>query len=223
MKKTFFRLRRATAFAQTGSAGSSASAADAAPRSAFFSTTLATRGLMRVNTPLVPWQARAIEIGATPWSAAQGCEQLASLWIRDAHMKALGEPALRRLGRHFEYARIEPGRDVIRQSEFSRFMVVVLSGEIVVERDQDNGQRLTLAQTRSGDMLGEISLLDGGPRFSSCRSLTPCQLAVLTAEALDGLLTQEPVLAAQAVALLARRVSLQLRTLSARFIDEPHT
>ena len=124
MKKTLFRLRRATAFTQAGAAGPGAT--DAVPRSAFFSTTLATRGLMRVNTPLVPWQARAIEIGATPWPAAQGCEQLASLWIRDAHMKALGEPALRRLGRHFEYAQIEPGRDVIRQSEFSRFMVVVL-------------------------------------------------------------------------------------------------
>ena len=62
MKKTLFRLRRATAFTQAGAAGPGAT--DAVPRSAFFSTTLATRGLMRVNTPLVPWQARAIEIGA---------------------------------------------------------------------------------------------------------------------------------------------------------------
>ncbi len=220
MKKSIFRLPR---FATASAPAPADSPADSTTESAFFSTTLATRGTLRVNTPLVPWQTRAIEIGATSLPILQGSEQLAQLWVHDPYMKILGAQSLLHLGLHFEYARTQADQDVIRQNEFSRFMVVVLSGDLSVEREQASGGRTALAQTRNGDILGEMSLLDGGPRFSSCRSLNECDLAILSAEALDRLLQQEPVLAAQTVALLARRLSMQLRPLSSRFINEPHT
>ena len=219
MKNSFFRLRRPPAVTNAAAGGASV----AAPGMAFFSTTMGTRGSLRVNSPLVPWQARAIEIGATALSADQGATQLATLWTEEPFMKALESNALLQLARHFAFVRVEADREVIRENEFSRFMVVVLDGVITVERSPASGPRQVLAQTRAGDLLGEMSLLDGGPRFSSCRSQTPCMLAVLTAEALDELLAQEPVLAAQAVALLARKLSLQLRALSSRFINVAHT
>ena len=220
MKKSLFRLRR---FVEAPPAPPADQAFDSHSETDFFSTTLATRGSLRVNTPLVPWQVRAIEIGATALPTLQGSERLAQLWIHDPHMQILGSQALQHLGQHFEYVQAQAGHDVIRQNEFSRFMVVVLSGTLAVERDQAGGARLALAQTRQGDILGEMSLLDGGPRYSSCRCLNDCELAILSAEALDRLLQQEPVLAAQTVALLARRLSMQLRGLSSRFINEPHT
>lgn len=216
MKKSIFRLSR---FATVQSVAPTDSPAESSTESAFFSTTLATRGTLQVNTPQVSWQTRAIEIGATELPALQGSEQLARLWIHDPDMKTLGAQALLQLGLHFEYARTEADQDVIRQNEFSRFMVVVLSGELSVERELASGGRTALAQTRNGDILGEMSLLDGGPRFSSCRSLNECHLAILSAEALDRLLKQEPLLAAQTVALLARRLSMQLRALNSRPIN----
>ena len=218
--RRIFRLPR---FTSANAALPADSPAESSPESAFFSTTLATRGTLRVQTPQVQWQTRAIEIGASKLPVLQGSEQLAQLWVQDPHMKILGAQALLHLGLHFEYVHAQADQDVIRQDEFSRFMVVVLSGDLSVEREQPSGGRTALAQTRHGDILGEMSLLDGGPRFSSCRSLNECDLAILSAEALDRLLRQEPMLAAQTVALLARRLSMQLRTLSSRFINEPHT
>ena len=220
MKRSLFRLRR---FTDAPAAPPQDSDFGNGAESAFFTTTLATRGSLQISTPQVPWQTRAIEMGASTIPALQGSEQLARLWVHDPHMKTLGSQALLHLGLHFEYVRAPADRDVIRQNEFSRFMVVVLSGTLSVEREQLGGGRLALAQSRQGDILGEMSLLDGGPRFSSCRCLNECELAILSAEALDRLLQQEPVLAAQTVALLARRLSMQLRGLSSRFINEPHT
>ncbi|MGE6340686.1 cyclic nucleotide-binding domain-containing protein, partial [Acidovorax sp. NPDC077664] len=75
------------------------------------------------------------------------------------------------------------------------------------------------AETRPGDILGEMSLLDSGIRFSACTTLTDCEIAVLSAEAMDDMMTKDPQLAASLIALLARKLSLRLRVVSARLSD----
>ena len=70
--------------------------------------------------------------------------------------------------------------------------------------------------TLSGDMLGEMSLLDAGARFSACTTLTACSLAVVDAQRLDEMITNEPRLGLALLASLSRRLSLRLRQVSAR-------
>ena len=67
-----------------------------------------------------------------------------------------------------------------------------------------------------------MSLLDGGIRFSTCTTLTECEIAVLSAEALDEMMAQDPPLAAALIALLARKLSLRLRVVSSRLSDNPN-
>ena len=76
-----------------------------------------------------------------------------------------------------------------------------------------------LAETRPGDILGEMSLLDSGIRFSACTTLTDCEIAVLSAEAMDDMMSKDPQLTASLIALLARKLSLRLRVVSARLSD----
>ena len=78
------------------------------------------------------------------------------------------------------------------------------------------GGRARLAEARAGDMLGEMSVLDAGSRFSACTTLTPCVVAVLDAQRLDEMMAAEPRLAMALLASLARRLSLRLRQVSAR-------
>jgi CRP/FNR family cyclic AMP-dependent transcriptional regulator len=88
-----------------------------------------------------------------------------------------------------------PNRDVIRQDEYGNFMVVLLTGTIAVDRVQPWGEQLRLAETRPGDILGEMSLLDSGIRFSACTTLTDCEIAVLSADAMDDMMmTRTPSL-----------------------------
>ena len=61
-----------------------------------------------------------------------------------------------------------------------------------------------------------MSLLDGGPRFSSCTTLTDCEIGVLSAEALDEMMVKDAALAAKLMALLARKLSFRLRAISVR-------
>ena len=80
-------------------------------------------------------------------------------------------------------------------------------------------EHLRLAETRPGDILGEMSLLDSGIRFSACTTLTDCEIAVLSAEAMDDMMSKDPQLAASLIALLARKLSLRLRVVSARLSE----
>ncbi|MCV4785581.1 cyclic nucleotide-binding domain-containing protein, partial [Escherichia coli] len=75
-----------------------------------------------------------------------------------------------------------PGQEIIGQDEQGDYMLIVLEGTVAVDRVQPWGGRARLAEARPGDMLGEMSLLDAGARFSACKTLTPCVLAVLDAE-----------------------------------------
>ena len=168
---------------------------------------------------LVPWDARANEVGARRLPAARGIAVLQALWARDKYMSRLGAESVKRLERFFDFALVQADRDVIRQDEYGNFMVVLLSGTIAVDRVQPWGERLRLTEARPGDILGEMSLLDSGRRFSLCATLTECEIAVLGTQAMDEMMDSEPQLAAALVALLARKLSTRLRVVGARLSD----
>jgi len=188
-----------------------------ATESAFFSTAFAGQG---VNVDLlVPWEARAVEVGAKRISGERGISLLQALWAKDKYMNYLDAEAIASLMAYFDYASVFANRDLIRQEEYGNFMVVLLSGTVAVDRVQPWGERLRLAESRPGDILGEMSLLDSGIRFSTCTSTSDCELAVLSAQGMDEMLTSNPRLAASLVALLARKLSIRLRMVSARLSD----
>jgi CRP-like cAMP-binding protein len=168
---------------------------------------------------LVPWEARANEVGAKRIPATRGVNVLQALWAKDKYMSRLGGSAVKRLERFFDFAMVAPDRDVIRQDEYGNFMIVLLTGTIAVDRVQPWGERLRLTEARPGDILGEMSLLDSGKRFSLCATLTECEIAVLGTQAMDEMMDSEPQLAGALVALLARKLSTRLRVVGARLSE----
>jgi CRP-like cAMP-binding protein len=162
------------------------------------------------------WAQRRVALGVTPADASQGAALLESLWSADRWFAALSPAERGRLARHLEFVQAGAGREVIAQDEIGDYLVVVLEGRIAVERVQAAGGRTRLGEARPGDLLGEMSLLDAGTRFSACTTLTPCLLAVLEADRLDALLRDEPRLGVAVLAALARRLSLRLRQVSVR-------
>jgi CRP/FNR family transcriptional regulator, cyclic AMP receptor protein len=185
-----------------------------APDSGYFSTMFLERE--DEAPPLVPWSVRAGQAQAMELEHSQGAIQFARTWNSDRHAATLGEGELKRLTEYLSFVGIAADREVIAQDEQGDYLLIILAGTIAVDRVQPWGGRARLGEARVGDLLGEMSLLDAGTRFSSCRTLTPCVLAVLEAHALDRMMGDDPRLAAVLLAALARRLSLRLRQASAR-------
>lgn len=186
--------------------------------SQMFSTAFADLGVD--SSMLIPWEARANEIGAKRLSATRGSKLLQALWAKDKYMAKLSSDFVPRLEQFFDFATVTADRDIICQDEYSDFMIVLLTGSIAVDRAQPWGERLRLTEAQPGELLGEMSLLDSGMRFSICTSLTECEIAVLSAQALDEMMAADPALAASLIALLARKLSRRLRVVSARLSDK---
>lgn len=166
--------------------------------------------------PAVGWPQRAAELNARPIAATEAARQLLQLWRGDAPLAALGDAAVPRLARWLGGAVLGNGQEPIRQDEAGDFLLVVLDGRLAVERHHAAGTRTPLFEARPGDLLGEMALFDGGPRFGACRCLGPCTVAVLDSRALQHLMAEDAPLAAALLASMTRRLSLRLRQTGAR-------
>jgi len=191
--------------------------ADDRTDSVLFTSAFADQGVD--PSMLIPWEARANEVGARRVPAARSLKLLQALWAKDRFMSRLDAGAVQRLEKYFDFAVVPADRDIIRQDEYGNFMIVLLTGTIAVDRLQPWGERLRLTEARPGDILGEMSLLDSGQRFSVCTTLAECEVAVLGAQAMDEMMGGDPQLAAGLVALLARKLSMRLRVVGARLSD----
>ena len=165
---------------------------------------------------VVPWGLRATELKAETLPAREIAERLAQLWRTDPALAAFGADVVERLAPLLQGAQLRADQALIRQDEVSDFLLVLLEGRVAVERSHAGGTVTRLMEARAGDLLGEMALFDGGPRFSSCRSLTSCSVAVLDAAALERLLAEDPPLAAALLMSITRRISLRLRQTGAR-------
>jgi CRP/FNR family transcriptional regulator, cyclic AMP receptor protein len=168
------------------------------------------------ESPPVPWSERAQALRAMPFPAADGAQMLATLWQGGRLAGSFDAESLGKLASYLCFVQVAAGQPLIRQDEPGDFMLIVLQGAVIVERTPAADRTARLAEARPGDVLGEMALLDAGPRFSSCTTRTPCVLAVLELDALIRLMNDDARLALVLMAALARRLSLRLRQVSAR-------
>lgn len=215
MKQLFDRFKRKAAPEDKGPAlpARPAAADSETGDSAFFSTQFTER---EESAAVVTWATRGVAVGAQPAPRETAEALLARLLHDDRYFAALEPGAIERLAAQLQFVQVAPGRQVIGQDEQGDYMLIVLEGVLAVDRVQPWGGRTRLAEARAGDMLGEMSLLDAGARFSACTTLSACTLAVVDAAGLDALVRDEPKLALALMASLSRRLSLRLRQVSAR-------
>lgn len=207
MQKLLGRMRRVPAVL-----GRSRTTDPALEDSGFFSSLFADQE--QEIQPVVLWRDRQAAIQAIPFDRQQGQALFAELWAADPMSAGLTARSMARLTQFLDFVQVPANKQVIGQDEQGNYMLLVLDGLVAIDREQPWGGTTRLAEARPGDLLGEMSFLDAGARFSACRTLQPTTLAVLEAGRLDDLIHDEPQLASTFLASLARRLSLRMRHVS---------
>ena len=125
-----------------------------------------------------------------------------------------------RLLAHFmEVYRAEAGVELIREGDGGDFMMMIIEGRVDVnKRDRWNTPQL-IAQVEAGRTLGEMSMIDGEPRFATCVALEPTLVAVLDRENLARIIVEQPLLGAKLLMELVLMLSQRLRATSDRLLD----
>ena len=116
--------------------------------------------------------------------------------------------------------RIDEGRVIIAAGQPNERMYILLRGEVSVRLDSvDAAPVATLSR---GDVIGELSVIDGEPTSAYVVAETRCRLLGLDREALWELFKRTPYIANNLLTILTRRVrtsNLQLENMQKRLSD----
>lgn len=118
------------------------------------------------------------------------------------------------LARYMHCYRAETGTEIIREGERGDFMILLLDGSVEIVKRDPRGLPQRLALVGPGKMLGEMSLIDGEPRFASCIPLAPTSFAVLDRAALIRIVSEEPRIGVKLLMELLILLNQRLRTVS---------
>ena len=110
---------------------------------------------------------------------------------------------IERLGALTEEVDVPAGKVLIRQGDTGDDLMVIVWGQVGVER---NGKRIN--QLGAGDFFGEIALLERGPRTATCTAEAPTRLLVVNHRDFHALMEEFPAVAAEVLLTLAHRVRL---------------
>jgi len=99
----------------------------------------------------------------------------------------MGERELAAVSAAVEEVDVPAGVAITHEGRHEGYFFVIVSGRVRIERA---GRTVNTIET--GDFLGEIALLDGGPRTATAITETPCRLLSLDNQRFSDLLDASP-------------------------------
>jgi CRP/FNR family transcriptional regulator, cyclic AMP receptor protein len=111
------------------------------------------------------------------------------------------QEGLEALGRIAEEVEAEPGTVLTHEGRHEGYFFVVVSGFVRIER---GGRQINTMGP--GDFLGEIALLDAGPRTATATAAEPTTLLKITNEAFHQLVDRSPAVRTAVLAAAGARL-----------------
>ena len=147
--------------------------------------------------------------------AGQGAQiKAAALLVTEGALVELSAADARQVVGYMQPQRVSAGRVVIRAGDARRndFMALVLDGEVTVENAPGAmHESMVVSVLGPGSLIGEMGLLDGEPRSASCTAVNTVRCAILTRDALNQLLNDDPRTAAKLMMAISLRIAERMR------------
>ena len=131
------------------------------------------------------------------------------------------------LGANMLLVRAQPGQLLIAEGEASDWMMLLLRGTVDVGKrrvgvaaadQQEPGGTARLAVIKEGAVIGEMSMLDGEPRYASCWALSEVEAAVLSRAAVTRIIAAHPTVGAKLLVKLTQLLAQRLRNTSSQLV-----
>jgi CRP-like cAMP-binding protein len=114
--------------------------------------------------------------------------------------------------------RAPAGATLIREGDEGDFMVIPLDGQCEIVKNDAAGVPRRIGLAGPGKILGEMSMIDGEPRFASCIALADTLFAVLDRDSLSRIIADNPRLGIKLLMELVLLLSQRLRSASGKLV-----
>lgn len=122
------------------------------------------------------------------------------------------------LAGYMDVYRAQPGELIIREGDAGDFMVLIVEGEIDILKKDQRAEQQHMTSAGPGMTLGEMSMIDGEPRFATCMAAQPTTFAVLTRDNMAKIILDHPGLGSKLLVKMVTMLSQRLRQTSARLL-----
>ncbi len=121
-------------------------------------------------------------------------------------LSALDEPTASKLIESMTPERFERGEVIFHEGRPGDSLYVIVSGKVKLGRTSADGRESLISILGPGEMFGELSLFDPGPRLTSAMVVADVELISLGNNDLRGFILDHPEVAMQMLAGLAHRL-----------------
>lgn len=122
------------------------------------------------------------------------------------------------LSDYMDVYRAQPGDLIIREGDGGDFMLLIIEGDVDILKKGGRGEQQHMTTVGPGMTLGEMSMIDGEPRFATCLATRPTMFAVLSRDNMAKIILDHPSLGSKILVKLVTMLSLRLRQTSAKLL-----
>jgi hypothetical protein len=110
------------------------------------------------------------------------------------------------------------GTEIIREGAPGDFMLLIIEGSVEILKVDNAGLPTRIGMAGPGKTLGEMSVVDGEPRFASCMAVVDTLFAVLDRDNLSRIIADEPRIGVKLLMELLMLLNQRLRNVSTELV-----
>jgi CRP-like cAMP-binding protein len=151
--------------------------------------------------------------------------ELASLLGRAPLFSEFTQDDIKTLAEYMGVYRAQPNETIIREGDVGDHMLLIVRGEVDILKRGTQREQQHMTSVGAGTTIGEMSMIDGEPRFATCRTAQATTFGVLTRDNMAKIILERPQLGAKILVKLVTMLSARLRQTSAklmRYLDGVH-
>jgi CRP/FNR family transcriptional regulator, cyclic AMP receptor protein len=128
------------------------------------------------------------------------------LLARSVLFSRLGEREAEAILARATIARYAEGERIFAKGDPGNSMMAVLDGRVMISVPSTDGRQVVLSVVRTGEVFGEIALLDGMDRTADATAMTDCSLLIVGRRSFLPLLKNRPDLCIELLVVLCARM-----------------
>lgn len=97
------------------------------------------------------------------------------------------------------------GEEIIKQGNEGIGLYIIMSGKVKIQKTNPGGNTIDLAENGPGDILGEMTVLDGAKRSATVTAMEPTTCLVLAAWEFKAFMNTNPEVALEILPIVVKR------------------
>jgi CRP-like cAMP-binding protein len=123
------------------------------------------------------------------------------------------------LAGYMDVYRVQPGELIITEGDGGDYMLLIVEGYVDILKKGMRQEQQHMTTVGPGMTLGEMSMIDGEPRFATCIATEATVFAVLHRDDMAKIILDHPSLGSKILVKLVSMLSSRLRQTSARLLQ----